>query len=65
MACAIVDKSQVQPTPVTVVSTASRKNSLIAQWLTVNGELVCKWTTQELSASPKLLETSISQLEAT
>ncbi|NJM72340.1 MAG: hypothetical protein HC862_20415 [Scytonema sp. RU_4_4] len=63
-ACATVDKSEVQSTPLTVESTTSRKNRLIAQWLTVNGELVCKWITQELSPSSKLLKMSISQPKA-
>ncbi|NJM74045.1 MAG: hypothetical protein HC862_30310 [Scytonema sp. RU_4_4] len=40
----IKQKSQLNSTPNTVISTIPRKRGLVATWINVDGKLVCTWS---------------------
>lgn len=43
MKCAIIQRPDLNLVPPITSSTTSRKRELIAQWITIDGKLTCKW----------------------
>jgi hypothetical protein len=48
-------QSELKSVPQSIAPTASQQTGLVARWHTIDGKLVCQWTTAAPSRSSNLL----------